>query len=356
MSMLERNWDDFTKNRHQFFATFVTSDDIAMLDVKDETCVPLITDNYGDWTDDIAVTLGSDVLRRCIGYPVERVRQRLYKTWLARFAAQEWPDTFDQDLLECVVATPSPSDPTKPLFGDLFRLAAVSPRPERTFLDTSTLSPLFKRPAVLDADFKTAKGLVAYLDGLLYVDDRKALHEAGLIIGFLSLLLSSVTAVSVNRLMGIFRDLEKIGLATVLPTSFSGEFPCPTSANLENLRNSLCLGHPTAMGGDDESGTASYTKVKGGRLFDRAATTLKEVESFLEKLNGKLEALVNNLNHELGTLLVSVEFMNERSTLSESFRDIVSALATKVAAVIMVNDVDIVNTNLMTATRRQIML
>ncbi|KAK8782905.1 hypothetical protein V5799_015756 [Amblyomma americanum] len=237
MSMLMRKWDYFTKNRHQFSSTFVTSDDVAMLDVKDETCVPLITDNYGDWTDDIAVTLGSDVLRRCIGYPVERVRQRLYKTWLARFAAQEWPDTFDQDLLECVVATPSRSDPTKPLFGDLFLLAAVSPCPEGTFLDTSTVSPLFKRPAVLDADFKTAKGLVAYLDGLLSVDDRKSLHEAGLIIGFLSLLLSSVSAVSVNRLMGIFRDLEKFGLATVLPTSFSGEFPCPTSANLENLRN-----------------------------------------------------------------------------------------------------------------------
>ncbi|KAK8782901.1 hypothetical protein V5799_015758 [Amblyomma americanum] len=107
-----------------------------MLDVKDETCVPLITENYGDWTDDIAVTLGSDVLRRCIGYPVERVRQRLYKTWLARFAAQEWPDTFDQDLLECVVATPSPSDPTKPLFGDLFLLAARRPARLLTCLES----------------------------------------------------------------------------------------------------------------------------------------------------------------------------------------------------------------------------
>ncbi|KAK8787136.1 hypothetical protein V5799_023088 [Amblyomma americanum] len=264
MSMVMRKWDYFSKNRHQFFSTFVTSDDAARLDVKDETYVPFITDNFGDWTDDIAVALGSDVLRRCIGYPAERVRLRLYKTWLANFAAQEWPDTFDRDLLESIVATPSPSDPTKPLFGDLFRQAAVRPRPEGTYLDTSALSPLFKRPAVLDADFKTAKGLVAYLDGLLSVGDREALHEAGLIIGFLSLLLSSVSAVSVNRLIGIFRDLEKFGLAAVLPTSFSGEFPCPTSANLENLRDKCGWGQSALRPYIPALAVAQYT------LFMRA--------------------------------------------------------------------------------------
>lgn len=158
------------------------------------------------------------------------------------------------------------------------------------------------------------------------------------------------------------------------------------------------------MSDDEGSGTASNTKEKREKLFDKAPTTVKEVGSFLVKLNSKLEALGSNLNHELGTLRGSVEFMNESfeefkkelaearreiselkeeqkylkhenselskqlqrtraeltelqqysrrnnlelkgipTTDSESLTGIVSALATKVGAEITVNDIDLVH-------------
>ncbi|KAK8767801.1 hypothetical protein V5799_005418 [Amblyomma americanum] len=78
MSMLKRK--RATVLRQQYFSTFVSNGEVTTHMVPNETCLPMITDNFGDWTDDMAVRLGSDVLRRCTGYPAERVLRRLYKT------------------------------------------------------------------------------------------------------------------------------------------------------------------------------------------------------------------------------------------------------------------------------------
>lgn len=79
-------------------------------------------ENIRNWSDDVAAAC--DVLKYSGGYPTDETRRVLYLEWLAIYATERWNDSFDELTLQGVAFTPSPTFPTRPLFGEVFKLAA----------------------------------------------------------------------------------------------------------------------------------------------------------------------------------------------------------------------------------------
>ncbi|KAH7940198.1 uncharacterized protein LOC119401388 [Rhipicephalus sanguineus] len=199
----------------------------------------VIWDTRTDWSDVLAMKGAREVLEG-VKYPDDATRRSLYASWLRVLASDVWQDSFDHLMLECVAATPSPSNPEKPLYADIFK--AHDPI-DRHFPDvvTPVLNPE-KRPRLFSGKRRAVEplpslpGFVDFVADLLRKsqDSRAALDEAGLIIGFCSLALATVVAKPAD-LREFLQTRLKSALAAAVPTSFEGDVHCPSERFLSQL-------------------------------------------------------------------------------------------------------------------------
>ncbi|XP_077494937.1 uncharacterized protein LOC144105708 [Amblyomma americanum] len=191
-----------------------------------------------DWSDVVAVKGAREVLMG-VQYPDDATRRSLYAAWLRVFASNRWHDSFDGLMLECVAATPSPTDPAKPLFADIFRVHDPVDRvpPRGAVLNVAELPTIFERKKEEVEPLPSSPGFVNYLADLIRKSrsSRQALDEAGLIIGFYSLAMSVVVAKPVRDVQDFFRTRIKKALVAAVPTTFDGDMPCPSGRFLTAL-------------------------------------------------------------------------------------------------------------------------
>ncbi|KAL3183713.1 hypothetical protein MRX96_033796 [Rhipicephalus microplus] len=204
-----------------------------------ETCRGAIWDTRTDWSDVLAMK-GARELLQSVKYPDDDTRRSLYASWLHAFASDLWQESFDHLMLECVVATPSPSNPEKPLYADIFKAHDPIDRP---FADVGTpvlnpemRPPLFSSSRRVVEPLPSLPGFAKFVADLLRKsrDSRAALNEAGLIIGFCSLALSTVVAKPAD-LREFLQTRVKSGLSATVPTSFEGDVHCPSESFLVQL-------------------------------------------------------------------------------------------------------------------------
>lgn len=204
-----------------------------------ETCRGAIWDTRTDWSDVLAMK-GARELLQDVKYPDDDTRRSLYASWLHVFASDLWQESFDHLMLECVVATPSPSNPEKPLYADIFKAHDPIDRP---FADVGmpVLNPemrprLFSSSRGVVEPLPSLPGFAKFVADLLRKsrDSRAALNEAGLIIGFCSLALSTVVAKPAD-LREFLQTRVKSGLSATVPTSFEGDVHCPSESFLAQL-------------------------------------------------------------------------------------------------------------------------
>lgn len=192
-----------------------------------------------DWCDLTAMKGAREVLTG-VGYPNNATRRSLYASWLRVFASNKFQDSFDALMLDCVAATPSPTNPEGPLFADIFK--AHDPVDHcRTILtpvlDLPSIPKLFVRQRAKVDPLPASPGFVDFLAELIRKSQqsRQALDEAGMIIGFCSLALATVVAKPVRHVQDLFRNRLKEALVASVGTSFDGEIPCPSEDFLTKL-------------------------------------------------------------------------------------------------------------------------
>lgn len=189
------------------------------------------------WSDSTVLTAACDVLKQSGGYPTEANRRALYKEWLAIYASQEWEDSFDELVFLCIAFTPSPTSPTEPLFGDCFKMAADGSWDP--VLDTAPLSQVFNRRRLDDEELPKSSSyhqLPVYLFDLLSREGSEALNEAGMLIGFCSLLLCAACVEDAEGAGELFATWTMPGPSSIFRTSFVGRVPCPKPPFLLGLR------------------------------------------------------------------------------------------------------------------------
>ncbi|XP_077494932.1 uncharacterized protein LOC144105700 isoform X2 [Amblyomma americanum] len=198
------------------------------------------------WSDIAAMKGAREVLKR-VKYPDVATRRSLYASWLRVFASNEWDDSFDRLMLDCVAATPSPTNPEKPLFADIYKARdrtidrPHASAPTAVFV-RHRIPRLFARKPEPIEPLPTSPGIVNYLADLIRKSrtSREALDEAGLVIGFCSLALAVVAAKPVEDVQAFFRVRMKRVLTAAVPTSYDGDDVfCP------NRRFLFQLGHRT---------------------------------------------------------------------------------------------------------------
>lgn len=192
-----------------------------------------------DWNDFVAVKAARELLWG-VQYPSDDVRTSLYSQWLQLFASNQWHESFEGLMLDCVVATPSPTAPETPLFADIFEAQGptdVAPH-WAPALDPQYTPRLFMRTSKDIEPLPSSDGFVDFMSDLLRKSraSRAALDEAGLLIGFLSMALAVVAAKPCNEVQDFFSTRMRTALAAAsVPLSFDGEIPCPSPVFLTEL-------------------------------------------------------------------------------------------------------------------------
>ncbi|KAK8782166.1 hypothetical protein V5799_016494 [Amblyomma americanum] len=193
-----------------------------------------------DWSDLMAVRAAREVLMG-IKYPNDETRRSLYASWLRVLASNQWHNSFDGLMLECLAATPSPTTPEQPLFANIYsvRHPADGPIPDilAPVLNLGQLPDLFTHEREPVEPLPTSAGFVDYLADLICKGgtSRAALDEAGLIIGFCSLALAVATSKPPEEVRAFFRHQLKRELVAAVPTSFNGDMFIPEERFLCNL-------------------------------------------------------------------------------------------------------------------------
>lgn len=193
-----------------------------------------------DWSDDVAMGAAREVLMG-LKYPDSEVRRSLYASWLSVFGSNQWQDSFDGLMLECVAATPSPTNPEQPLFANIYKVLHPTDGPIPDILEPvlklDRLPDLFARKWESTEPLPTTAGLVDYVAELIRKSStsRTALDEAGLIIGFCSLALAVAAVKPPLEVRAFFRSRFKRALAAAVPTSFNGDIFIPTGQFLCKL-------------------------------------------------------------------------------------------------------------------------
>ncbi|KAH7940016.1 hypothetical protein HPB52_020278 [Rhipicephalus sanguineus] len=197
--------------------------------------------NRNDWSDVIAIKGAREVLT-CVKYPKDSIRQSLYASWLRVIVSDSWQESFDHIMLECVAATPSPTDPSKPLFAYLFKRQDLMdlPFPEAPtpVLNNQKWTKLFVHKCKDNVEpLPSSPEFIDFLADLIRksCSSRAALDEAGLIIGFYSLALAVVAAKPVREVQDFFRTRMKTVLAKAVPTSYDGDVFCTSGTFLNEL-------------------------------------------------------------------------------------------------------------------------
>ncbi|KAK8781677.1 hypothetical protein V5799_016982 [Amblyomma americanum] len=193
-----------------------------------------------DWSDLMAVRAGREVLMG-LKYPADETRRSLYASWLRVLASNQWHDSFDGLMLECLAATPSPTTPEQPLFANMYsvRHPADGPIPDilASVLNLGQLPDLFTDEREPVEPLPTSAGFVDYLADLIRKGgtSRAALDEAGLIIGFCSLALAVAASKPPKEVRAFFRHRLKRALVAAVPTSFNGDMFIPRNRFLCKL-------------------------------------------------------------------------------------------------------------------------
>ncbi|KAL1417792.1 hypothetical protein MTO96_026563 [Rhipicephalus appendiculatus] len=194
-----------------------------------------------DWNDIIAIKGAREVLR-CTKYPKDATRRSLYASWLRVIASNSWQESFDHLMLECVAATPSPTNPCRPLFAYLFKpqdlLDLPTPQAQTPVLNHQKWTKLFAHKCDDNVEpLPSSPEFIDYLADLIRKSrsSREALDEAGLIIGFYSLALAVVAAKPVRDVQDFFRTRMKTVLARAVPTSYDGDVFCTSGTFLNEL-------------------------------------------------------------------------------------------------------------------------
>ncbi|XP_077529272.1 uncharacterized protein LOC144141602 [Haemaphysalis longicornis] len=200
---------------------------------------PAATYYRSDWSDIIAIKAAREVLKD-VAFPSDRVRRSLYAKWLRVFASNQWDDSFDGLMLDCIAATPSPTAPETPLFANIFetRDPIDTAAPRSPVLNLRDIPKLFARKLEKIEPLPSAPGFVDFMSALIRKSraSQAALDEAGLIIGFVSLALSVVAAKPWSDVQDFFRIRMKVALANAsVPLSFEGDIPWPSSRFLTEL-------------------------------------------------------------------------------------------------------------------------
>ncbi|XP_054924980.1 uncharacterized protein [Dermacentor andersoni] len=196
--------------------------------------------NRQDWSDVVAMKGAREVLRG-VRYPEDATRRSLYASWLKALASTRWQESFDHLMLECVVATPSPTAPWKPLFASIYRDRDVMdlPFPDviEPVLNVLKIPALFAQELEKVEPLPSSPGFVDFLADLIRKSrsSRAALNEAGLIISFYSLALAVVAAKPVRVVQDFFRTRMKRAMVEAVPTSFDGDVFCPSARFLTEL-------------------------------------------------------------------------------------------------------------------------
>ncbi|XP_077494933.1 uncharacterized protein LOC144105701 [Amblyomma americanum] len=218
----------------EFFAAFARMMSSAPSDIP--------AYNRTDWSDIMAMKGAREVLKR-VKYPDDATRRSLYASWLRVFASNEWDDSFDRLMLDCVAATPSPTNPEKPLFADIYKVRDRTidrpyPNVLTPVLNLHELPDLFASNREQIEPLPTSPGIVDYLADLIRKSStsREALDEAGLVIGFCSLALAVIVAKPVGHVLDFFRVRMKRALTAAVPTSYDGDDVfCPSGRFLFQL-------------------------------------------------------------------------------------------------------------------------
>lgn len=192
-----------------------------------------------DWCDLTAMKGAREVLTG-VSYPNNDTRRSLYASWLRVFASNMFQDSFDALMLDCVAATPSPTNPEKPLFADIFKDHDPVDYSSMIFtpvLDLQSIPKLFVRQRAEVDPLPESPGFVDFLAELIRKSrkSRQALDKAGMIVGFCSLALATVVAKPVRHVQDLFRNRLKEALVASVGTSFDGEIPCPSEDFLTKL-------------------------------------------------------------------------------------------------------------------------
>ncbi|KAH6928137.1 hypothetical protein HPB50_012128 [Hyalomma asiaticum] len=126
--------------------------------------------NRDDWSDILAMEGAREVLRG-VRYPNDATRRSLYASWMKVFASNVWDKSFDQLMLKCVAATPSPTAPWKPLFFSIYRIRDVMDLPipdmPTPVLNGAKMPKLFARKLDDVEPLPSSPGFVDYLADLI---------------------------------------------------------------------------------------------------------------------------------------------------------------------------------------------
>ncbi|KAK8789031.1 hypothetical protein V5799_021193 [Amblyomma americanum] len=188
----------------------------------------------------MAVRAGREVLMG-LKYPDAETRRALYASWLRVLASNQWHDSFDGLMLECLAATPSPTTPEQPLFSNMYSVRHPSdgPIPDilAPVLNLGQLPDLFTHEREPVEPLPTSAGFVDYLADLICKGgtSREALDEAGLIIGFCSLALAVAASKPPEEVRAFFRHRLKTALVAAVPTSFNVDMFIPEERFLRKL-------------------------------------------------------------------------------------------------------------------------
>ncbi|KAL1430853.1 hypothetical protein MTO96_014713 [Rhipicephalus appendiculatus] len=173
----------------------------------------VVYDTRTDWSDVLAMMGAREVLQG-VQYPDDDTRRSLYASWLSVFSSDVWHESFDHLMLECVAATPSPSNPKKPLFADIFKahdpIGRQFPEP---------VLNLEKRPPLFSSKPRRVEPLPS-LPGFVGLRGGPAAEESGLEGG--------------PRRSRLDHRLLQPGSSHV-PTSFEGDVHCPSESFLSQL-------------------------------------------------------------------------------------------------------------------------
>ncbi|XP_077494936.1 uncharacterized protein LOC144105707 [Amblyomma americanum] len=199
-----------------------------------------------DWSDAVLIRAAQEVLMG-VQYPDDAKRRSLYASWLRAFANSGWQRGFDKLMLNCVAATPSPTNPGKPLFADLFRVGCPVGRWQRRglLLNAARLPAMFACKAKNVEPLPENSAFFRFMADLVRKGgtNREALDEAGMIIGFCSLALAVVAAKPAKNVQQFFETQMKSALAAAVPTTFDGDIPWPGGRFMLELTRSAHSAH-----------------------------------------------------------------------------------------------------------------
>ncbi|XP_077529276.1 uncharacterized protein LOC144141606 [Haemaphysalis longicornis] len=189
-----------------------------------------------DWSDHTVVAAACDVLKQSGGYPTDADRRALYKEWLTIYASERWHDSFDELMLLCIAFTPSPTSPTEPLFKDCFKAAADGSWDP--VLDTVRVSQVFARRRQDLSELHASSvfyHFTAFLSDLLSSERSHDLNEAGMLIGFCSLLLCAASLHGPVGAVNVFSKWSMPAPSSIFRTSYIGRIMYPRPAFLTGL-------------------------------------------------------------------------------------------------------------------------